>query len=626
MTASRNRAWQAGWAARLGAAAPMAAVLALALSAIAAQVASAQQGERRLGAPVQLHPNQPREAGPRTPSRAETPRKPTGAGLEARRLPGRAVEGTRVPEGIHVDRLRAVDPASVGLLGEGEGGLGPDMWAGSRLDVVVALLARLPMDGNSPVTHDLARRLLLTSARVPKGPKSDAPSLLTVRLDRLAAAGRVEEIAALLRRAPQALAAPALNRARLDGLWLGGDHDGACTLALAMVERSNAPIWLKSAAFCHALAGDVDRVALYEELLLETEHQDEAFHALLGAASGRGGKPLASLPAPEPLHVAMLRANNWPVPVDAMAGASPSVARHLVDSENVPEGLRLEAAERAAESRVLPISRLRELYALAEFGAVERRDAAAWAQKNPGARADALLYQTARARKRPIDRAEMLAAALAAARAADRYIVVARANKTALETLRPVPGLLGFTAEAGRALLAGGEPELALQWYRMVEQGGDAEREAAWRALWPLLLVADARARLPLDPARFKAWWRDSSKASTPEHARRAGLLLTVLEALGHTVPEETWSLLYAQAGRTAEATSSPALLRGLARAAESGRRGETVLLALLSLGRAGPGGASATTLAAVIRALGRLGFEAEARAVALEAMLAQEF
>ena len=112
MTASRNRAWTAGWAARLGAAAPMAAVLALALSAIAAQVASAQQGERRLGAPVQLHPNQPREAGPRTPSRAETPRKPAGAGLEARGLPGRAVEGTRVPEGIHVDR---------GFIGRGAG-------------------------------------------------------------------------------------------------------------------------------------------------------------------------------------------------------------------------------------------------------------------------------------------------------------------------------------------------------------------------------------------------------------------------------------------------------------------------------------------------------------------------
>ena len=67
----------------------------------------------------------------------------------------------------------------------------------------------------------------------------------------------------------------------------------------------------------------------------------------------------------------------------------------------------------------------------------------------------------------------------------------------------------------------------------------------------------------------------------------------------------------------------SPALWRGLRRAAAAGAVGETVLMALLALGEPGPAGANATTLGAVVEALGAGGLEAEARALALEAVLA---
>ena len=600
-----------------------------ALILIPTPAAWAQQGDQRLGAPVQLHPGNPAAAPqeeqtvPIVPAAREA-----GGNLESRRLPGRAVKPGKRAGGIEISRLRAFDPAAVGLLGEDDGGLGADMWAGSRLDAVVALLSRLPVDGHSPVMHDLARRLLLTGARVPEGDGKEGSDLLLARLDRLAAGGWTSDVAALLQRAPPALEAPGLLRARLDGFWLAGDRDGACAMAFNMIDRSNAPVWLKSAAFCHALDGDADRVALYEELLLEADAgtRDEPYHALLGAASGRDGKPLESLPAPEPLHLAMLRAVDWPLPADAMSNASAPIARHMVENDGTPEALRLEAAERAAQSRVLPIARLRELYALARFEAPERAAAEEWAEANPGARANALLYQTARARKRPVDRARFLASALRGARASGRFAVVARANKTALMTLRPVPGLIDFAAEAGRALLVADEPELALSWYRLVEEGGDPGREAAWRSLWPGMLVADEGARVPLDPERFVAWWRASGSAEAAERMRHAVLLLTLLEALGQTVPEATWALLYADAETTRELAASPVLLRGLARAAETGRRGETVLLALTTLGREGPAGAAPATLAAVIEALRRLGFEAEARAVALEAVLAREF
>ena len=72
-------------------------------------------------------------------------------------------------------------------------------------------------------------------------------------------------------------------------------------------------------------------------------------------------------------------------------------------------------------------------------------------------------------------------------------------------------------------------------------------------------------------------------------------------------------------------ATDMPAaaLWRGLGAAAAAGAVGETVLMALLALGEAGPAGAHPTMLGAVVDALRRVGLEAEARSVALEAVLA---
>ena len=66
----------------------------------------------------------------------------------------------------------------------------------------------------------------------------------------------------------------------------------------------------------------------------------------------------------------------------------------------------------------------------------------------------------------------------------------------------------------------------------------------------------------------------------------------------------------------------SPAVQRGLDEASRSGRKGETVLLALLSLGDVGTVGADPATLFDVISALRRVGLADEARAIALEAAL----
>jgi hypothetical protein len=65
------------------------------------------------------------------------------------------------------------------------------------------------------------------------------------------------------------------------------------------------------------------------------------------------------------------------------------------------------------------------------------------------------------------------------------------------------------------------------------------------------------------------------------------------------------------------------ALLYALDEASEARRIGETVLLSLIVLGEQGPGESHAYALSTVLTALGRIGLESEARALAIEAALA---
>lgn len=590
------------------------AVLAAAVSLALAAPATAQTGRERVGAPIPLRPG----------GTVEAPKPPSGITVESSSPSQRPLTAprTRGAAGdIEVGRLRALSPSAIGLLDESNGGFGLQMWATSDLSLIKRLIPQLPMTATSPLMQSLAKRLLLTTAELPE-PEEEQPSLLALRVERLAAGGHLDDINELLRRTPAVAGEPALLQTRIDAMWLAGETAEACGQARSLVTTSPDPRWQKAAAFCHLLQGDKAQVELYEQLLLEEGHQDPPFFAMLAAGLGRGGKPMASLPEPTPLHVAMLRHLDWPLPKDAIEGAGPLVLRSLVEAPNAPPEVRLEAAERAAASGALPIDRLGQMYAQVSFSEETLASASSLAEQQPGARSNALLYQAARHVNQPIKRARILQLALAQARADGLYATIAGVNAPMLQTIVPVPGLAWFAADGGRAMLVVGDMERALGWLRLAYDTPSPESESAAAALWPLLLVADDRRRVPLDEARFADWWRLQGEMPEAERAARAGLLLTLLQALGRPMPAELWRPLYTASEHREILTPPPALTEGLRRAVEGLRTGEIVLLALLNLGPKGPAAASPATLSQTVAALMRLGLKRDARALAFEAML----
>jgi hypothetical protein len=98
--------------------------------------------------------------------------------------------------------------------------------------------------------------------------------------------------------------------------------------------------------------------------------------------------------------------------------------------------------------------------------------------------------------------------------------------------------------------------------------------------------------------------------------------LATVLDALDIDVPIQIWDA----ANRTPQPASGylpeTGILGDLAQSSRRNDAGRTILLVMRTLGPNGPDGANLLALGDAIRALKRIGLEADARRLGLEALL----
>ncbi len=588
----------------------------------------------RVGPPVRLLPqpgaNRTRQAPAPEVQTLPAPsveRAAPGADAAATPAPAPSDVETAVPQGIEVGALGAMDPSSIGLLdGPTDGGLGVGMWVGTPRTVIAQLLPKLPMATGSAVMHDLARRLLLTSAAVPSG-ATDGPSLLAIRIERLAAGGMLSEVNQLLRLASPKLNDPQLARARMNGLLLSGDNAGACDIARGMIEADADAIWQKVVAFCLALNGETAKVELYAQLLRELGHEDAPFYNLLSALTNQPASPVDSLPAPLPLHLAMLRAARQAIPEDAVSNAQPMVLRAIATSPNATTQLRLEAAERAAARHALPVDALRQIYLGLRFTPEDRANALARAKQLPGPQSNALLLQVAQIESQALGRARTIDAAQAAGGKSDQAELAARVYLPLLRDLEPTVELSWFAAAAGNAAAAAGDMAVAFAWLDSAQRHASLENADAVRAviaLWPVVQIGDAERRLPYSDEVRQNWWKALQAWEAPERFALAQRYYSLLQALNYPLPETAWEALYDGPLRETAPVATPALRFALSRASAEGRIGEAVLLALLALGPGGPAQAGALTLGDVVSALSDVGLTADAHAVAREAMLAR--
>ena len=173
-------------------------------------------------------------------------------------------------------------PASIGA------DLGPNLWFGSQLSQLMALLPRLPAPVTVPSVRDLQLRLLTTQAS-PQGVSPGADPLVPFRAERLNAMGFSDVALGLTQ---SAASAPAANpQDAVEQMLTKGDAASACDRVDAEAAGMSVPdlFWRKALIFCQLSRKQIDQAEISLDLMREMPSKDPSTANFIAAASVAAG-------------------------------------------------------------------------------------------------------------------------------------------------------------------------------------------------------------------------------------------------------------------------------------------------------------------------------------------------
>jgi len=526
------------------------------------------------------------------------------------------------------------ETAKLGTIGPNDGGFSEDFWTGTNGKTVLSLL-----DGADPglsrAVQNLARRMALTAAPAPEGVEDG--EFLAARLRLLGRMGALDPILELVNRAGAHMPVPGAERVKLDALLLAEDFLGACSFANEQIGRQRDPYWLETITFCRALEDDRPGANLSLELLQEQAVEAPVFYKLIAALMQRSedaaAPTIVSMADPDALALSLARLLDVELPGDVTTGASALVMTELATLPSMPLVLRADVAREVALKGGYASGRLAQIYRAMALTVEDRANATLLAETAEATRAEALLYQAALALPDETGRAMALVAGAKRAREEGTMGLFAAVNREALVTLPPADDVLPVAADLVRLMLLAGERNVAQAWYRHVRDmgvTGNGQARAALVAMWPLVVIGDGNGEVPVSGEILDLWWQSRTGAPEGESALQARLMYGLFDALGHGIPDAFWPEIMGsdmagsgEGGAGSPATPSLPVWRGLLKAEAEGDRGGVATHALAALSSAGPGGLAPQVITSIVRALTSVGLEREARAIALEAMVA---
>lgn len=553
-----------------------------------------------------------------------------GAGTSGKR-------GTRPAAGALV--MQPPRNRAIGTLSEGTGGLGTRLWVGSKFIQIEDMMARLPVDTATPAMRSLMRRMLLTGANPPADLPKDR-SLLAVRAERLYAMADANSVAALLGRAEDLLD-NVLARMRIDALLLAAMTDEACVLVGDTLAAHPSHYIQKVNVFCQAHRKMAAQSRINLELVREeavvaggaAAKSFKEFEELYLRIGQKKPKPVRRLTDRSPLHLAMLHAANLAVPTRAVKGLDFPRRLGVARSPYTRADVRLPAAEAGVATGALDVSYLEQAYGAMRIKGVTPERVRSTPARSFGPRQRAMFHAAARNVPDPASRARILARAFELGRQTGTALLVLHASQNLVRAVPPSPDLAWFAGDAARALYALGDASNARFWLKTLQplaRPGTPE-DRVLTALWPIARIGDSFAPPPPGAGRLPAWIALQRETGGADAERRVLLMVAILSALGEPTQGVDAAGMLASVREAALAGAGVRHWQTVQQASRDGKRGETVLAALLALGEAGAragkgpqlGRIDPYTAGVILAGLRRVGLEDDARAIALDIVLA---
>jgi hypothetical protein len=497
-------------------------------------------------------------------------------------------------------------PASIGA------DLGPNLWLGSQLSQLMALLPRLPAPVTVPSVRDLQLRLLTTQAS-PQGVSPGADPLVPFRAERLNAMGFSDAALALTQSA--AAAPPANPQDAVEQMLTQGDASSACDRVDAELASVSVPdlFWRKALIFCQLSRKQVDQAEIGLDLLREMPGKDPSTANFIAAASvAAGDQPAKSIKKPivtsEPVLAAMLKLAGLPAPagggVVAPKAVGPAAWVQTYRDTTQPIADRIAAAERAFAAGLIKRDDLVAIYSAVP---IVPGDPVAGIAASDSPLTRAVLFNATAAASLPDQRARLIGAALQRARGRGDYFANVALYAPFAQQVQPARNLAWFAPEAARVMFLSGNPDRGGFWLNIVDTSS-ANPDLARQGPGLRLLGRIARgAGSPLGNADPVAAWQQATGAGQ----QPAQQVYAIFAGLGQRIGGWTGITPITQAGSMAAQINAAAL---------AGRHGETILSALVALGGDKLAATDPAALSATLGGLASIGLSTEARQIALEA------
>ncbi|MBV9990474.1 MAG: hypothetical protein JOZ72_04200 [Alphaproteobacteria bacterium] len=508
---------------------------------------------------------------------------------------------------IQVQTLGTVEGPPEGLLDQSNGGLGENMWSGAARSDIETLLPRLPLASSDTAVRGLSRRLILTKAEAPTGTIKRA--LLTIRIEKLMAAGFTDEAAALAA-SGSVKDDPDFARVQAEAILSAGRANDACGGATAARLNEGGQFWLQLRAYCAAAAGDGATAEITRNVLDAQQTGDAAYNVLSEDALTGAKKPPGAIAKPTAMHLFLLRKAGMSVPPDVARKLGLSAEILVMRDKQAKPDMRLAAAERVVRAGAATTAELKAVVDAQVIAPDKIASAAASAPKLSFLSGQVLLRRAAQLESRPPVKAQLVHQALVLGDKAGMFEVAAKLQADVAATLDPKAAsgdpLIGWS------LLLAGKPDSAGRWLGEASVAVAVLDLVAGKEDQAQAALSDIAKQLNADPK--------PSAANDPFEA----LILGSYDALGLAMPADA-----KRAAKTASAKHWPgrrpdgdAMQKIVQAASEPDRKGEAVLRILDVVGGAGPRDLAPDVTIECVRALSGMGMNDAARALAVHALL----
>ena len=551
---------------------------------------------------------------------------------------------------ISVASAGAGAPFAVSALSEEEGGLPPELWRGSDLGGAVRAMSVVDDAGSSLAAAELAARVLSSGGQAPQA-VGVAPleQLLEPRLRGLSVLGRREAVDLIASRTVGGMERGVVARRAALARAAVNDVLGVCVADDALPASEAQDWWLRLRAVCLTLSGEAAAADTILELARDrgVDLVDVPFQTWLAVATGGSVEPPSGGVRD---GVELLLARQAPARFEPalLENASPIALTGLAGDATAPSLPRLRAANAAAALGAISVETHRAALAAAA-GEMTTNGAAALAEAQTAEAPvrSALIYRAVTTAESSLVQAEALAAAFSEAETTGVLTATARLYAPELAALPREEAEAAFGLAFIEAAAAAGETDVARGW--LVALAGDGYGEVATgpvtldlenppppasaplagSVLAPalasgfaaMIAATDAQAG-PDDLADIAVRRLDAVAGANDADRAMAITDAALLTALGAEMsPQLRAALAGAAAASPALEPQARAAATAMELARDAGAQAETGLYAYALVNAAG-----LTDIAACarsIRALVAVGLGEDARAVAVEAMLA---